>query len=335
MSLDAKASASMKPTVPRDRSDLTRYSLEHSLSLVDEFFGIDRLIAEAGAEFVNAYYRQSLVGYMTIYNPWQCMHVALQEGGRSEEDAFFAQAAEVARQLGHEPGQRVLELGCGLGANSLHLAARFPEVEFLGTDLMEQHVSRANGRARALPNLSFREASFDDLPDDLGQFDVIFAVETLCYARDPGQVAARIARHLRPGGRVILFDAHRKAGFDAFPPPLVTAARLYEITTAVTRGFHHEGRWQQALDTAGLVEIQAQDVTTQTLDGLAKIHSRATKAFTDRKWRVALRMMPHYFARNTVAGLLGYHACFGADEAPRPDQGPIVYQKLIARKPAA
>lgn len=314
---------------------MTQFSLSHSLSLIDEFFSIDRIIADTDAEFVRDYYRQSFLGYLKFYNPWQCMHVPLQDGSLKEEEAFFAQAAEVGRHLTSEPGQRVLELGCGLGANSLHLSQRFPHVEFIGTDLMDRHVSHANTRARGRDNMTFRQASFEALPDDLGQFDVIFAIETLCYARDLPNVAKSIARLLRPGGRIILFDAHRKVDFDQFPADLITAAKLYEITTAVTRGFHEDGKWQQAFEGAGLNVTADDDITQDTVEGLAKIHRRATKAFTDLKWRIALRTMPRYFARNTVAGLLGYNVCLGDKSEPDPSSAPVKYQKICAQKPAA
>jgi len=334
--LDMKAAANNEPPVPRIISDARfLFSLNHSLALIDRSFGIDRIIADSGDEFVDSYYRQSLPGYSRLYNPWQCMHLPLHDGTLSESEAFFAQASEVARHLHDRPGQRVLELGCGLGANSLHLAGRLPHVSFVGTDLMDQHVQRASAKGRALPNLSFRQASFEDLPEDLGQFDAIFGIETLCYANDPGPVARLIARHLRPGGHVILFDAHRKPGFEGFPTDLVTATKLYEITTAVARGFHDEGRWQQAFAAAGLEVTAAEDVTEQTLAGLTQLHSRATKAFTQRKWRLALKVMPRYFARNAVAGLVGYHVCFGDRTAPDTRLGPITYQKIVARKPAA
>lgn len=313
------------------------FSLSHSLALIDRSFGIDRIIADTGDDFVDSYYRQSLPGYSRLYNSWQCMHLPLHDGTLSEGEAFFAQAAEVARHLDDRPGQRVLELGCGLGANSLHLAERFPHVAFVGTDLMTQHVERAGAKAKAgaLSNLSFRKASFEDLPEDLGQFDAIFGIETLCYASDLALVARLIARHLRPGGHVVLFDAHRKPGFGEFPEDLVTATKLYEITTAVARGFHDEGRWQQAFAAAGLEVTTAEDITEQTKAGLTTLHSRATKAFVQRKWRLALKVMPRYFARNAVAGLVGYHVCFGDRIAPDTSLGPITYQKIIARKPGA
>ena len=227
----------------------------------------------------------------------------------------------------------MLELGCGLGANTLHLGALHPDAAFVGVDLMPEHVTRATEKARNVQNASFRCASFENLPEDLGTFDVIFAVETLCYATDPNHVAKKVAHLLRPGGHVVLFDAHRKNGFEGYPSDIVTAARLYEIFTAVTRGFHVVGTWERALTTSGLELAESEDVTWKALTGLATLHRRSMKAFTDTKWRIALKVLPRYFARNTVAGLLGYHVCFGDRAQPDPEFGAVQYQKIVARKP--
>jgi len=307
--------------------------LAQALALVDQVFGIDTILSDRSAEDVAKYYRQSMPGYAALYNRWQCMHVALHEPALDEEAAFFAQAAAVSALLGGAPGQRVLELGCGLGANTLHLATRHPGTDFTGLDLMAEHVARAAAKARDLPNARFRCASFDALPEDAEGFDVIFAVETLCYAQSTDQVARGLARLLRPGGRLVIFDAHRKPGFAASPAALVTAARLYETTTAVTRGFHREGEWERALAAAGLVVAASDNITAKTHQGLARLNRRAVKAFVDPKWRLALRVMPRYLARNAVAGLVGYHVCFGDGPDPDPARGVVSYQQITARQP--
>jgi len=226
----------------------------------------------------------------------------------------------------------VLELGCGLGANTLHLAANHPGTDFVGIDLMAAHVTRAAAKARTLPNATFHQANFETLPEDLGTFDVIFAVETLCYARALDRVAGGIARLLRPGGRLVIFDAHRRAGFEAASADVVTAARLYEVATAVTRGFHPEGSWDSQLSQAGLTVETSADITARTCQGLATLHHRSMKVFRDPKWRLALRVMPRYLARNVVAGLVGYHVCLGDGPEPDPMAGAVTYQKIVARR---
>ena len=309
-------------------------SLQKSLSLIDDFFGIEDILADSNSDIVNQYYKQSLRGYSQLYNRWQCMHVALHENGNSEKQAYFAQAAEISNYLSEPTGLRVLELGCGLGANVVQLATQHDNVEFVGIDMMPEYVKRANVKLRSLENASVICANYETLPANLGTFDVIFAVETLCYATDLDRVAAKIAHLLRPGGRVVVFDAHRKLGFDTLAPDLVTATRLYEVATAVSQGFHTEGAWESSFATAGLNIVMSEDITAKTLHGLSSLHNRSMKAYTDKKWRLTIKFMPRYLARNTVPGLLGYHVCFGPNEQPDPDQGAVRYQKIVAQKPS-
>lgn len=77
-----------------------------------------------------------------------------------------------------------LELGCGLGHSITVFAAAFPQARFVGVDFNPAHIDHAQRRARALglDNLTFVEASFQDLAADhagtgvargLGHFDFV------------------------------------------------------------------------------------------------------------------------------------------------------------------
>jgi SAM-dependent methyltransferase len=72
---------------------------------------------------------------------------------------------------------RVLELGCGDGANLIPQAYYLPQSRFMGVDLAEAPI--AAGRAIAaelgLSNISLRAADLRDLGPDEGEFDYIFA----------------------------------------------------------------------------------------------------------------------------------------------------------------
>lgn len=320
---------------PRPEAD-TYHSctpLIDSLALIDDIFSIDAMISFSESDFVGKYYRQSIPGYSRMYNPWQCMHVALQGDGVSEEDGYFFQADAAAMLIPGRPGARVLELGCGLGANIRYMAENHPDVEFVGLDLIKEHVARARKSGKAQSNASFVCASFDAPPDTIGSFDVIFAVEALCYAQSLDTIARNALRLLRPGGHLVLFDAHRKTHFESLPEPVSVATRLYEIATAVSNGFHTVGTWETAFKAAGFKGVVTEDMTSLTLQGLTKLHRRSLKAYVDPKWRFALKVMPQLFARNTVAGLLGYHVCFGDGDQPDPANGAVAYQKIVACRP--
>src|SRR4029077_21071172 len=72
---------------------------------------------------------------------------------------------------------RVLELGCGVGANVIPMAVQYPDSEFIGIDLSGRSIevgSRAIA-ALGLRNITLRNASIMDIGADYVLFDYIIA----------------------------------------------------------------------------------------------------------------------------------------------------------------
>jgi methyltransferase-like protein/protein-L-isoaspartate O-methyltransferase len=99
---------------------------------------------------------------------------------------------------------RVLDVGCGDGANLLAMAGMLPESTFVGIDSAE--VPIAEGRERAedwgLANLDLRALDLLDLPSDFGPFDYIVAHGVYSWVPDAVRdgLMALIAGHLAPHG---------------------------------------------------------------------------------------------------------------------------------------
>ena len=72
---------------------------------------------------------------------------------------------------------RVLEIGCGTGANLIPFAAEHPAAECIGIDLSAPAIAegRACVEALGLGNVSLRHESFADTPADIGTFDYVIA----------------------------------------------------------------------------------------------------------------------------------------------------------------
>jgi SAM-dependent methyltransferase len=106
-------------------------------------------------------------------------------------------------------GYRVLELGCGNGANLLPLAYYRPDATFVGVDgagsAME--VAQARRSELALSNVELVHADFLSAADRVsGPFDYILAHGVFSWVPDGQRDAllALCARHLRPAGLLYL-----------------------------------------------------------------------------------------------------------------------------------
>lgn len=307
--------------------------LSQALAHVDRVFGVDTILADEGKNIVAPYYVQSEAGYKRVHSEKGCMHMALNADGVYSADGYFTQIRDVAFQIRQVQACRVLELGSGMGFNTIALAPEHPEVHFTGLDLMAHHVKTANKDSAHLPNAGFQQGNYTEIPANLRDVDIIFGLETLCYAADLDAVANQIATAMAPGGRFVMYDGFRRADFDAAPQDVQIAARLFEVTTAVTHGFHTIEAWDAALTRAGLVVLRSEDLTDQSIAGMRYLHNRAAKFFRSWKYRVLKHVMPKYLIRNAVAGLVGPYMIEGAGPKSGDTMGAITYSVLMAEKP--
>ncbi len=317
----------------KNRVVTTAAEMADRLQQVDRMFGIDKVLADRGKDLIEIYYEQSGPAYDRLLSASGAMHLALtMQGSEPRPEDYRAQPTRVVGMATNIGASRILELGCGKGFNATHVARALPDRAVLGTDLLPAHVETARRRAAqaGLSNLQFEIASFEDLPPHLTGFDLAFAVETLCYARDLDKVAQGLARALNPGGRVLIYDVHALTPPETWSAAMTQAVRLYETAMAVTRGFHAAGAWEAALERAGLAVRNVVDHSARVQPGLRQLESLGDRVVTDWKKRSAVTLAPRYMARNLIAALLGPHV-YAVPEAGR--DGPLAYQMIIAEKP--
>jgi SAM-dependent methyltransferase len=111
-------------------------------------------------------------------------------------------------QLALAPGERLLDVGCGLGEAALALAGDLgDDGELVGIDASERmlRVARANASgARCRVRFTVGDAGALAEPDDA--FDAARSERMLQWLPDPAAAVAEMVRVVRPGGRVSLID---------------------------------------------------------------------------------------------------------------------------------
>ena len=138
-------------------------------------------------------------------------------------DAIVESFAGVANHwlLGDvEPGEVVLDLGCGAGTDLL-IAAQMtgPGGRAIGVDMTSAMLERAASGARemGLENVELRESLIESLPLEDASVDIVVSNGVIDLVPDKDAVFAEIDRVLRPGGRLQLADVviHTEVSEDA------------------------------------------------------------------------------------------------------------------------
>lgn len=151
-------------------------------------------------------------------------------GYSQRENARLMDQAATLSELLHgdtkyPPGSRVLEAGCGVGAQTVTLAANSPEAEILSVDLSETSLAQARERARAAGagNVRFRRADIFGLPFAAGSFDHVFVCFVLEHLADPRGALDRLRGVLKPGGTITVIEGDHGSAY--FHPDSAAARR--------------------------------------------------------------------------------------------------------------
>ncbi len=223
------------------------------------------------AEIID-YYENCQVDYSLV---WQldevmCMHYGYWEDTTPHHRASLQNMnKKVAEAAGIRPGFHVLDAGCGVGGPSIFLASLGCTVEGITLSSKQVETCRQNARRfKVDQRVKFTQQNYlqTSFPDHT--FDVVWAIESVCYAWDKSDFTREAFRILRPGGRLVVADF--------FSQPVVPDSREAKLMDKWTdswaiKSYATVKEFHSALSSAGFSEIEARDVTINVKPSIRRL----------------------------------------------------------------
>ncbi|MDF6022968.1 methyltransferase domain-containing protein [Streptomyces sp. JH34] len=199
---------------------------------------------------------------------------ASDSGGQAEildldAEVLAEHTASIMAWLPVEAPREIVDLGCGTGAGTFALLARFPGARVTAVDASAEHLHRLREKATAQgaeDRVRTVRADLDaaDWPG-LGTPGLVWASASMHHMADPGRTLRQVHDVLAPGG---LFAVVELAGFPRFLPAYAPEERpgLEERCHTATDRFHtehvpHRGAdWAPMLTAAGFAVEGARTV---------------------------------------------------------------------------
>lgn len=201
------------------------------------------------------------------------------------------------RFLALNPGQRVLDAGCGRGNHVLLFAAEGCEVT--AVDLSPEAVETVRQRAAESPfslAVNARQGDIQRLPFENGTFDLAWASHVLHGQQDYLNAARELRRVVRPGGRVVLREDQSTMSFLPYDLRIGKPGLEFRIRKAFLDWFLEDrlkrGRcpygWATVLKSAGLTDVRTKSFLHEvpqpfTVRQSAYLESTLTRALNDRR----------------------------------------------------
>ena len=148
-------------------------------------------------------------------------------GGRAATDALLA-------GLDLEPGDRVLDVGCGIGG-AARTTASTTGCSVTGVDLTPEFVQTATDLSFAVGAddvTRFEQGDALDLPFSDGEFHLVTMLHVGMNVSDKAALVEELARVLRPGGTVVVYDIMRVGEGDiVYPVPWASESSMSFVAT--------------------------------------------------------------------------------------------------------
>ena len=174
-------------------------------------------------------------------------------------EASSNRVVELAQRMGIQPGDKVLELGCGIGGPGRDIAAATgATVAGLSISIKQLQNLRRISQEVDSPYTGAIMGDMQQVPVRDGSLDHVYSINAIYHVNDPAAVIKESHRTLKPGGRFAVDDW--------FVTDQTSDNQLDQLRhnwSTGSNGFHNFDQFRQQAEDTGFRVLQIRDFTAE------------------------------------------------------------------------
>lgn len=256
---------------------------------------------------ISKYYDYTLPFYRFFYHKnANTLHYGFWDNSvKNHQEALLNVNKFLAETVNIKPDDIILDAGCGIGGSAIWLAKTY-HTHVIGITISERQLEKAKNlsiKNKVDHLINFYKRDFLNTGFENESFKVVWAIESVCYAKNKKDFLKKTHRILKNDGRLIISDAFllRKTRNKKEEKDLNASYEGLALSNLV-----FESEFKKFLEEIGFKNIKVYDKVSETFPSAKKIYKMCIFGYPFSWITEKLHLTPKLLTKNNLAGIVQY-----------------------------